>query len=129
MQERRKQDRKNLSAYSQVYDLEEGTFLGYLGDLTTSGAMVIGEKSMEIDCELTLQMIVPALKGHASRRLSIPARVAWCDLDVSPQFFNLGFEFQDVSEEQRRILEAIIQVYEFNHEQIPQYPYRPASHR
>lgn len=129
MQERRKQDRKNLSAYSQVYDLEEGTFLGYLGDLTTSGAMVIGEKSMEIDCELTLQMIVPALKGYASRRLSIPARVAWCELDVSPQFFNLGFEFKDVSEEQRSILEAIMQVYEFHHEQIPQYPYRPASHR
>jgi Tfp pilus assembly protein PilZ len=129
MQERRKQNRKNLSAYSQVYDLEEGNFLGYLGDLTPSGAMIIGEKCMEIEREVTLQLIVPALEGHAARRLSIPARVAWCEPDVSPQFHNIGFEFKEVSDEQRRTLEAIMQAYEFHHEDLPQYPYRPASHR
>lgn len=128
MKDRRKQNRKDLNAYSQVFDLYEGTLLGYLGDLTTSGAMVIGENCLEIDHELTMQLVVPALEGNTVRRLSIPARVAWCEPDVSPQFYNIGFEFKDVSADQRKVLEAIIDAYEFRRE-MPQYPYRPASRR
>lgn len=128
MKDRRKQNRKDLSAYSQVFDLYEGALLGYLGDLTTSGAMVIGENCLEIDRELTLQLVVPTLEGATARRLSIPARVAWCEPDVSPQFHDIGFEFKDVSADQRKVLEAIIDAYEFRRE-TPQYPYRPASRR
>ena len=48
MQERRKQTRKSLMSYSQVFDLVEGTLLGYLADLTQSGAMVISEKPVQV---------------------------------------------------------------------------------
>jgi len=44
MQERRKEPRKPLMAYSQVFDLYGGRLLGYLGDLTMKGAMVIGDR-------------------------------------------------------------------------------------
>jgi hypothetical protein len=128
MMERRKQDRKNLIAYSQVFDLYGGIMLGYLGDLTTSGAMVIGENAMEVGQELTLQLVVPALEGATVRRMSIPARVAWCEPDISPSFYDIGFEFKQVSDDQKKILEAIIAAYEFRRE-VPKYPYRPATKR
>ena len=128
MQERRKQDRKNLIAYSQVFDLYGGVMLGYLGDLTTSGAMVIGEKSVSVGTELTLQLVVPALEQETVRRISIPARVAWCEADVSPNFHDIGFEFKEVTEEQKKVIEAIMAAYEFSHE-VPKYPYRPATRR
>lgn len=128
MQERRKQDRKNLIAYSQVFDLYGGIMLGYLGDLTPSGAMVIGEQKVAVGTELTLQLVVPALEQEAARRISIPARVAWCEPDVSPNFHDIGFEFKEVSEEQRKVIEAIMLTYEF-HREVPKYPYRPAARR
>ncbi len=128
MQERRKQDRKNLIAYSQVFDLYGGIMLGYLGDLTPSGAMVIGEQKVAVGTELTLQLVVPALEQETARRISIPARVAWCEPDVSPNFHDIGFEFKEVSEEHRKVIEAIMQTYEF-HREVPKYPYRPAARR
>jgi hypothetical protein len=44
MQERRKFQRKNLIAYTQVFDLYGGYLIGYLGDLHLYGAMVIGDR-------------------------------------------------------------------------------------
>lgn len=128
MQERRKQDRKNLIAYSQVFDLYGGIMLGYLGDLTPSGAMVIGEQKVAVGTELTLQLVVPALEHQTTRRISIPARVVWCTPDVSPNYFDVGFEFKAVSDAQKKVLEAIMEAYEFRRE-VPQYPYRAATKR
>lgn len=128
MQERRKQARKNLMAYSQVYDLYGGALLGYLGDLTLSGAMVIGEKMIEVDTEITLQFEVPEIENIQLKKLTMPTRVAWCQPDVSPQYQNIGFEFKEITGEQSKVITAIIEAYEFRHE-MPKYPFRPATKR
>ena len=57
--ERRKQERKTLVAYTQVFDLYGGNLLGYLGDLTVSGAMIISEKAMKPDTDITLAIELP----------------------------------------------------------------------
>ncbi len=126
MRERRKQPRKNLSAYSQVFDLYGGSLLGYLADLTSLGAMVIGEKTLEVGREITLQFEVPELEGVAIKKLTLPARVIWCQPDLSPEFQNIGFEFLKVDDEQQKVIQAIMETYEFRRE-IPEYPFRAAT--
>lgn len=113
MQERRKVERKNLMAYTQVFDLYGGILLGYLGDLHFHGAMVIGDKPMKQNTELTLAIELPDLPGITATRITIPARVAWCQPDISPEFFNVGFEFKEVTPEQNTVIEAILKNYEF----------------
>mgnify|MGYP001179591793 CR=1 FL=1 len=124
MRERRKQERKNLAAYTQVYDLYGGFLIGYLGDLSQQGAMVITEKQMDRDFEITLGIEIPELPNLRATRMSLPARVAWCEQDLSPQFFNIGFEFKEVTPQQRQLIEAIIEHYEFKRD-APNYPPRP----
>jgi hypothetical protein len=126
MQERRKVQRKNLMAYTQVFDLYGGYLLGYLGDLHLQGAMVIGEKTLAENSELTLAIELPILPDTEISRITIPARVAWCQPDISPQFFNVGFEFKEVTPEQSMVIEAIMQNYEFRHT-MPNYPIKPPS--
>ncbi|GMV34954.1 MAG: hypothetical protein DCC59_16105 [Chloroflexi bacterium] len=126
MKERRKQERKNLAAYTQVFDLYGGNLIGYLGDLTVSGAMVISEKAIKPETEITLAIELPELPGIKSVRMGIPARVAWCQQDLSPQFFNVGFEFKEVSPQQKGTIESIIQNYEFRRD-APKYPARGPS--
>ena len=128
MQERRKQIRKDLTAYSQVYDLYGGALLGYLGDLAPTGAMAIGDKAVEVGSELTLQFEVPELEHIRTKKLTLPARVVWCEPDVSPDFQNIGFEFKEVSATQKKVIEAIMKAYEFRHE-VPKYPYRQSTKR
>lgn len=113
MQERRKAQRKNLMAYNQVFDLYGGFLLGYLGDLHLQGAMVIGQRLLEPDMEITLAIELPLLPQIAVSRITIPARTVWCQPDISPEFFNIGFEFKMVTPEQAAVIEAIVENYEF----------------
>ena len=126
MQERRKQPRKNLMSYSQVFDLSEGRLIGYLGDLNLSGAMVIGDRPMKIDSELSISIQLPELPGINVPSMTLPARVAWCDKDISPEFFNIGLEFKLVTDEQKNIIEAVMENYEFRRTP-PNYPPHPAQ--
>ena len=126
MRERRKETRKNLMASTQVFDLYGVYLIGYLGDLTLQGAMVIGDKQMQEDLELTLAIELPELPDMNVTRITIPARVVWCQPDISPDYLNVGFEFKEVTREQRKIIQAIIENYEFRRD-TPNYPFRPST--
>ncbi|HNK63278.1 MAG TPA: PilZ domain-containing protein [Anaerolineales bacterium] len=113
MKERRKQERKNLVAYTQVFDLFDGVLIGYLGDLSLQGAMAICEKSIQPDTSITIGIDIPELPDVRATRMSLSSRVAWCEPDLSPQFYNIGFEFKEITPQQKQLIETIIQHYEF----------------
>ena len=112
-------------AYTQVFDLYSGHQLGYLGDLTLQGAMVIGDKAMQENTELTLAIELPELPEVSAMRITLPVRVAWCQQDLSPEYFNVGFEFKEVSADQKKLIQAIIDRYEFRRD-TPNYNIRPS---
>jgi hypothetical protein len=123
MQERRKQPRKDLMSYSQVYDVREGSLIGYLGDMNQLGAMVISDQSMPIDAELMISIQLPELPNIREESMILSTRVAWCQQDISPEYYNLGLEFKTVTDKQKAIIEAIVENYEFRR-QVPKYPPR-----
>lgn len=126
MQERRKQPRKDLMAYSQVYDQATGKLIGYLGDLNLLGAMVIGSQPMPEDEELTISIELPELPGITETSLFLPARVIRSHEDLSPDYFNIGLEFKTVNDRQKEIIEAVMENYEFRR-QAPNYPLHPTE--
>ena len=113
MDERRRLDRKYLIVYSRVFERNLGRMLGYLGDLSLSGAMIISEQPQTIDSVLPLRF--------KAGQLDIAARVAHCEPDINPAFYNIGFEFLDVSPEKKATIERMMDAYEFRRE-IPNYP-------
>lgn len=125
MQERRKEQRKILMAYTQVFDLYGGYLIGYLADLNLRGAMVIGNKPIPEDIELTVAIELPALPKINALRITMPARVVWCRPDISPEFYNVGLEFKEVAEEQKKVIQAILDNYEFRRDMPPSYPIKP----
>ncbi len=124
MQDRRKLPRKDLMSYSQVFDLAQGKLIGYLGDLNLIGAMVIGDESLKVEQQLNIAIQLPELPKINATRLAVPVRVVWCHQDLSPEYFNIGLEFELVTDEQKKIIEAVIDNYEFRR-LPPSYPPRP----
>jgi hypothetical protein len=124
MQERRKSPRKDLMSYSQVFNVREGYLIGYLGDLNASGAMVISDVEMKPNASLVIQIQLPELENFADETITVPVRVAWCQQDISPEYFNVGMEFTKLTGKQREIIEAILEHYEFRR-QKPNYPPHP----
>lgn len=126
MQERRKLPRKDLMSYSRVYDLNGGKLIGYLGDLNVIGAMIIGDEPQKVGEKLNISIQLPELPQFNAKHLILTVRVAWCKKDLSPEYFNVGMEFELVTDEQKEIIEAVIENYEFRR-QIPNYPPRPTE--
>lgn len=114
MSNSRKESRKKLMAFTPVYELQHKKLLGYVADLTLKGAMVSGEKPAEVDKHFVLGIEFPeAPPTMKAVRVVIPARVAWCRPDQNPQNFNIGFEFTEISPENIKIIEAILERYQF----------------
>lgn len=126
MQERRKLPRKDLRSYSQVFDLYGGKLIGYLGDLNLIGAMVIGDEPLKVGQRLTISIQLPELSGVTATRLALPVRVVRCQPDLSPEYLNIGLEFELVTDQQRKIIETILEEYEFRR-QAPNYPPNPSQ--
>jgi PilZ domain-containing protein len=114
MNDKRKEERKSLMAFTPVYGLHPKTLLGYVEDLTIHGAMVIGEKPVEINKHITVLIEVPgALPESTAPRLMIPARVAWCKQESKPNYYDIGLEFSDLSPSEQKMIEAVLKRYEF----------------
>lgn len=119
MENRRKEMRKKVMAFTPVYRLEAGkpeTLLGFLGDLTLQGALVIGEKTLEVGLPVTLGVEFPAgLPGLRETRLIIQSRVARCVREEGSPDFQLGFKFADPTPEQLEIIQALLERYHYRY--------------
>jgi hypothetical protein len=122
MQERRKLDRKYLAIYSRVFDRGSGRVLGYLADLSRKGAMIISDNSLSENEMFSLRLDLPDPPLFSADHLDIQARVAWCSPDVDPAFKNIGFEFGSITEQQAVIIAEMVEAYEFNRNNPPDYP-------
>ncbi|MCX7753639.1 MAG: PilZ domain-containing protein [Anaerolineales bacterium] len=126
MKERRTLERKYLMVYSRVFDRITGKILGYLSDLSPKGAMIISDDPLTENSILSLRFDLPDPLLFPTDHLNLQARVAWCKPDIDPSFYNIGFEFLEVSEQQKAIIEDMIVAYEFRRD-LPNYPISPAS--
>jgi hypothetical protein len=126
MQERRKHPRKDLMSYSQVYDLQDGKLIGYLGDLNLFGAMVISDHPVDENRRLMISIELPELPNINDLTMSVAVRIAWCHQDISPDYYNVGLEFNGASEKQKNIIQAVMDNYEFRR-QAPNYPTHPGE--
>jgi len=111
-------------SYSQVYDLSDGRLIGYLGDINLLGAMVISDHPLPINKSLSVSIELPELPGVQEASMIISIRVAYCQQDISPDYYNVGLEFNTTTDKQQRIIQAVIQNYEFRR-QAPNYPTHP----
>lgn len=116
MHERRRLPRRYLIIYSRVFDQTLGKLLGYLSDLSESGAMIISEEPMQVGTVIPLRFDLPDPKLFQAHNLMITARVAHCITDISPDFHDIGLEFLEVTPEKRNILLKMMEVYEFRRE-------------
>ena len=126
MEERRRIPRKYLIVYSRVYERNLGMIIGYLGDLSQLGAMIISEQPQTVDSVLPIRFDLPDMNIFNSAQLDLTARVVHCVPDVNPEFYNIGFEFLELTQGQLSTIEKMMEAYEFRRE-LPNYPISPSS--
>ena len=112
MQERRKYPRKDLLLFANVYDSKSGHIIGTLLNITLEGAMILSENKIDSDKSMELHIKLPETFVQ-KKELVFSANTRWCAPDINPEFFDVGYQFANVSEEDRRIILEIIEKYGF----------------
>ena len=117
MVNKRKEERKRLMAFTPAYAVNPRVLLGYVEDLNILGAMMIGEKLMEPNTSLTLEISFPDdLPEIPNPRMRLPVRVAWCRDENNHRYYDIGFEFTDLKPDDKETIEVILKRFEFRHE-------------
>jgi c-di-GMP-binding flagellar brake protein YcgR len=115
MNKPRKEERKKVITFTPVYDLQENFLLGYLGNLTLTGALLVSEKPIETDRYITLAIeFRETSEIPADARITIPARVVWCELEEHQTYYGTGLEFLEVSGKNKKVIEAMLEKYQFS---------------
>lgn len=112
MAEKRKFPRRDLIFYSRVSDGISGRALGYLLNITPEGAMILSEKPLEADLEVELHIELPDELSNL-REMVIPARSRWCQPDINPEFYDVGFVFLKMTEEYTGLILRLVEEYGF----------------
>ncbi|OGN88994.1 MAG: hypothetical protein A2Y88_09810 [Chloroflexi bacterium RBG_13_48_10] len=112
MRERRKYPRKDLLLFANVYDKKSGRIIGTLLNITLEGAMVLSESRIDSDRVMELHIKLPD-DFVTKQELIFTANSRWCGPDINPEYFDVGYQFANVSEEDGEIIQKIIEKYGF----------------
>jgi len=96
--------------YSRVFDRKTGVFLGYLGNLTPSGVMIICDTPLEVGGILPLRIDLPE-DLYPVNVLNLVARSVWCERDIDPNFYTVGFKTEKITAAQEKIILQINEDY------------------
>jgi hypothetical protein len=110
MDDRRRQDRKLMTYFSRVMDRNNGRLLGYLVDMTTGGALVIGNVPLRVNSIFQLRIDLPESYGERTQ-LDIEARAIWSQPDPDPDLYRTGIQLIGVDPADLQILERLITDY------------------
>ncbi len=116
MAEKRREVRKTLSSFTPVYNLRNNYLLGYLRDLTGKGAMLEGYRPVEIDHQLIVGIEFSDTPEFSAGRLVLSARVAWCKNVENSNYYNIGVEFQEMTDQNKAVIVAVLDRFTFRPE-------------
>ncbi len=112
MQDRRKYPRKDLLLFANVSDSKSGKIIGTLLNITLDGAMILTENMIDQNNVMELHIKLPD-NFVKKNELVFTANSRWCAPDINPEYFDVGYQFVSVSDEDGRIIQAIIEKYGF----------------
>lgn len=108
MVEKRSIKRRHLIFYLRVFDSDSQAFLGFLGDISQDGMMLIAEHPMEAGQQLNIEMRLPqAVFGQ--KTLMMQASVRRTSPDVNPDFHVVGLQLKDLSAEDVALIGELVE--------------------
>ena len=111
MPEKRKLKRRQLIYYLRVLDRDSEMLIGRLVDITTEGVMLLSESPLKLDKLFKFKMILPP-HFKAQKIITFDAKCLWSKIDVNPDLYTSGFQFDRISPQDIYLIEELILDYE-----------------
>ncbi len=116
MQNRRKINRRYLLYFVRVYDAATRQQIGNLVDITPQGVMIVGQEPIPAGQAIRLRLELTTEVADKPF-LEFPAHSKWCHPDLEPSLHNTGFEILELTPEDTKIIQKIIETFGFRDNQ------------
>ncbi|MCF5468757.1 PilZ domain-containing protein [Pseudomonas syringae] len=95
MYKERRIERHQLHDYLQVFNFHTGKPVGYLGNVSEDGLMLISHMPVLVGARFDLVLRMPFANG--AEVIDVNALCLWCHEDETPGGYDSGFELSQVS--------------------------------
>ncbi|KAF1009356.1 MAG: hypothetical protein GAK32_01911 [Pseudomonas fluorescens] len=109
----RRIERHHLPCFLQVFNRLTDKPIGYLGNVSEDGLMLISQLPMMVDVDFELRLKVPGPEGdmHA---IDLRAKCLWSREDINPQHYDSGFCLLQAPAEYGHLINALQQYFSFD---------------
>lgn len=109
----RRIERHQLPYFLQVFNRRTDKPIGYLGNVSEDGLMLISQLPMMVDVDFELRFKIPGPEGDF-HSVDITATCLWSHEDVNPQHYDSGFSVTQASDEYARVIGALQDYFSFD---------------
>lgn len=108
----RRIERHQLPYFLKVFNSVTDKPIGYLGNVSEHGLMLISQLPMMIGADFGLRLKIPVGEG-CQQIIDLRACCLWCHEDQTPQYYDAGFSLQRAPPEYGQLVEALKQYFSF----------------
>jgi len=109
----RRIERHQLPYFLKVYNRFTDRPMGYLGNVSEVGLMLISDLPLLLGAEFELQLKVPASEGAEVTIINLTATCLWCHEDATPGHFDSGFVLLQAPPEYMKLVDALRHYFSF----------------
>lgn len=109
----RRIERHQLSCFLQVFNRLTDKPIGFLGNVSEAGLMLISQLPMMVDVDFELRLKIPKADGDF-QGVDITATCLWSHEDINPQHYDSGFSVLEASDEYRQLISALLNYFSFD---------------
>jgi hypothetical protein len=105
-------ERHQLPYYLKVFNRFTDQPIGYLGNVSEDGLMIISDLPMMVGPDFELQLKVPGRQGGV-QLVDLTASCLWCHEDEHPGHYDAGFMLLQASHEYDQLVQALRHYFSF----------------
>ncbi len=108
----RRIERHQLPYFLRVFNRVTDKPIGFLGNVSEDGLMLISQLPMMIGAEFNLRLKIPLGEG-CQQVIDLTACCLWCHEDATPRHYDAGFSLYRTPPEYGQLVEALKQYFSF----------------
>lgn len=109
----RRIERHQLPYFLKVFNSVTDKPIGFLGNVSEDGLMLISQLPMMVGADFDLRLKVPGTDG-SQQIIDVRGCCLWCHEDATPHHYDAGFSLQQASAEYGYLVSALRQYFSFH---------------
>ncbi|WP_339530666.1 PilZ domain-containing protein [Pseudomonas mucidolens] len=109
----RRIERHQLSCFLQVFNRLTDKPIGYLGNVSEDGLMLISELPMMVEVDFELCLKIPGSQADV-QIIDLTAKCLWSHEDINPLHYDSGFRVVQAGPEYRQLIKALLYYFSFD---------------